>query len=681
MRTFIILGMAIGAMLASASVSANKAATSSPTLDKMLSLKTVRSTEISPDGRYVAYSVFENDFKADKDMSQLWVVSTDGGTPLQLTYGEDAVGEFEWSADSKWIAFVRKGKLGFIRAAGGEAIMPKFDVKGFSRLRFSPDGRSLYYVSGPGDKALIEAREERYGKYNVVREDGGYNHIWRATLTDDMKIDGKPEQLTHGRDYTVSGYSLSPDGSKIAFGTWPSPHLAELLKGRIYVISTEEGTPTLIDDSYGGKSTPIWHQNSRTLAYANGVSFPEYSNIVIRDADGKNLRTLEMPDHDAWLVWFDDNGLLFNAGVRTNQLLFNMNVDTGKISQISEANTFERSFTFSADGTTHAFVSSTPSSLNEISVGSRADSRTLTSFSDQIEGTSLPTKELITWKSDNGLEIEGILTKPAGYKRGKRYPLYVRTHGGPTGTDRPLLSGPRSIYHPEVLAAEGDGAFVLQTNYRGSASYGNAFQTSNLKNLGIGPARDIIAGVEMLIDQGLVDPKQVACLGWSQGGHISAMLATYSDVCTAAIMGAGISDWRTYYYNTDITQFTTEYFKATPLADDDVYAKTSPVTYIDSAKTPVLIQHGENDQRVPIANGYQLRQLLLDKGVESRMIVYADMGHGPSTPRTRRAITEHALAWFREYLFGDKKPDFVHPVPPKAKSENEGGESDEKTED
>jgi dipeptidyl aminopeptidase/acylaminoacyl peptidase len=283
-----------------------------------------------------------------------------------------------------------------------------------------------------------------------------------------------------------------------------------------------------------------------------------------------------------------------------------------------------------------------------------------------------PTRELITWQSDNGLEIEGVLTKPVGFEEGKRYPLYVRTHGGPTGTDRPLMSGSRSIYHPEVLAAEGDGALVLQTNYRGSAGYGEAFQTSNLKNLGIGPARDIIAGVKMLVEKGMVDPAKVACLGWSQGGHISAMLATYSDICTAAIMGAGISDWRTYYYNTDITQFTTEYFDATPLSDDAVYAKTSPVTYIDNAKTPVLVQHGENDARVPIANGYQFRQLLLDKGVEARMIVYSGMGHGPSKPKTRRAITEHALSWFREHLFAADKAEFVYPI--EAEKEGEKAE-------
>ncbi len=631
-------------------------------LDQFMGLKIARSAEISPPGSHVAFLTFENDFKNDKDMSQLWVVPTSGGEPIQLTHGEDSVGNYEWSADGQWIAFIRDGKLGFIRAAGGEPVMPEFKVKGAGSLTFAPDGSALYFTAGPEDKKLIEAREKRYGSYNVVREDGGYRHIWRVALNADMTLDGKPEQLTKGRDFSVTGFALSPNSKQIAFTTWPSPHLADLLKGRMYVMDAAGGTPKLIDDDYGVKSTPVWQAGGDTLAYTNATGFPTLSDVIIRPADGGDAQTIDMPTYDPNLLWFEGNELLFGASARTGLALFHLNTKTGDVTRDRAATSYSYGFSISRDGKTKAFLKATIDTLAEVTFSADNEITKLSDFSAQITGMSKPIRELITWQSDNGLEIEGVLTKPVGYKKGKRYPLYVRTHGGPTGTDRPLMSGSRSIYHPEVLAAEGEGALVLQTNYRGSAGYGEAFQTSNQKNLGIGPARDIIAGVKMLVGQGLVDPNKVACLGWSQGGHISAMLATYSDICTAAIMGAGISDWRTYYYNTDITQFTTEYFDATPLADDAVYAKTSPVTYIDNAKTPVLVQHGENDARVPIANGYQFRQLLLDKGVEARMIVYSDMGHGPSKPKTRRAITEHALSWFREHLFAADKAEFVYPV-------------------
>jgi dipeptidyl aminopeptidase/acylaminoacyl peptidase len=210
----------------------------------------------------------------------------------------------------------------------------------------------------------------------------------------------------------------------------------------------------------------------------------------------------------------------------------------------------------------------------------------------------------------------------------------------------------------------GQGALVLQTNYRGSSGYGEAFQSLNLRNLGVGPATDILAGINYLDSLGIIDPNRIGCLGWSQGGHISAMLATYSNRCTAAHMGAGISNWKTYYYNTDITPFTVEYFGKTPSEDDDIYNYTSPITYIDRAETPVLIQHGEKDNRVPIANAYELRQALIDNNVENSFIIYKGMPHGPRRPDTLNGVITHLDEWFKHYLFDGAKPDFITPILP-----------------
>lgn len=666
MRTFIL------AFIVTAFAGAPALADGRTVLEQLLAAKMVRSSEISPDGNFVAFRTFENDFGQNKDMAQLYVVPTDGSEPAkQLTYGEDPVSEFEWSPDSNYLAFRRENKLYFISISGGEPKEQDLGVKGARNYQFAPDGSALFFAAEPQHKDKMDAREKRYGKYEVVREDGNFRHIWRADMKAEMEV-GEPEQLTFERNYTVTGFRVSPDSSKIVFTTWPTPHLVDLLEAKIYVMAADGDAPKLLDESYGGKSTPIWRNDSDAIAYTNAAGFPDYSDIVINDLSG-NRQTIEMPDHDPGLLWFDEDRILFRAGVRTDYGLFSLDTGSQAISRETGEGIHAFGHTISRDGTTIASLDYEGGRLSDIAVSGANGRRIVTDFGDQLADAELPTKELVTWTNETGQEIEGVLTKPVGFEAGKRYPLYVRTHGGPTGTDRPILgSAPRSIYAPEVLAAEGDGALVLQTNYRGSASYGEVFQRSNLKMLGIGPARDIIAGVKMLVDQGIVDPDKVACLGWSQGGHISAMLATYSDICSAAIMGAGISDWRTYYYNTDITQFTTEYFGATPYSNDGVYARTSPVTYINNAKTPVLIQHGENDARVPIANGYQFRQLLLDRGVASRMIVYDSMGHGPSKPRHRRAITEHALDWFREHLFGKDAADYVFPVLNRSDTDEEG---------
>ena len=164
-------------------------------------------------------------------------------------------------------------------------------------------------------------------------------------------------------------------------------------------------------------------------------------------------------------------------------------------------------------------------------------------------------------------------------------------------------------------------------NYRGSAGYGEKFRKLNVRNLGVGDAWDVLSGVDYLIAKGWVDKDKVACMGWSQGGYISAFLTTSTDRFVAISVGAGISNWATYYYNTDITPFTINYLGNDPAMDPAIYQKTSPMSYIKTAKTPTLIQHGELDRRVPIANAYELRQGLEDRGVKVEMVVYKGFGH------------------------------------------------------
>jgi dipeptidyl aminopeptidase/acylaminoacyl peptidase len=284
-------------------------------------------------------------------------------------------------------------------------------------------------------------------------------------------------------------------------------------------------------------------------------------------------------------------------------------------------------------------------------------------MTDQANAFILGTREVISWKSQDGTEIEGVLIKPADFDPSKKYALLCIIHGGPTGVDRPALLSPDARYYPsDIWAAR--GGLILKANYRGSAGYGEKFRKLNYRNLGVGDAWDVISGVDFLIKKGWVDANRVGCMGWSQGGYISAFLTTSSDRFKAISVGAGISNWATYYYNTDITPFTINYLGDDPADDPQIYQKTSPMSYIKKAKTPTLIQHGELDRRVPIPNAYELRQGLEDRGVPVEMIVYKGYGHGITKPKSMRAVMEHNLAWFNHYLFGDPKPDFKTPAVP-----------------
>jgi dipeptidyl aminopeptidase/acylaminoacyl peptidase len=271
-------------------------------------------------------------------------------------------------------------------------------------------------------------------------------------------------------------------------------------------------------------------------------------------------------------------------------------------------------------------------------------------MSAQINGWNTPLNEVIQWKSKDGAIIEGILLKPRNFDPKKKYPLLVVIHGGPTGVDRP---DPVPTYVYPIMQWVEKGAVVLRVNYRGSAGYGAKFRALNVRNLGVGDMWDVMSGVDFLIQRGIVDSSKMGCMGWSQGGYISAFLTTNTNRFKAISVGAGISNWVTYYVNTDITPFTRQYLQATPWSDMEVYKKTSPMTNINKAQTPTLIQHGEFDKRVPIPNAYELYRGLQDRGIPSKLIVYKGFGHGINKPRERLAAVWHNWQWFGKYIFGE----------------------------
>ncbi|HXP25833.1 MAG TPA: prolyl oligopeptidase family serine peptidase, partial [Steroidobacteraceae bacterium] len=272
----------------------------------------------------------------------------------------------------------------------------------------------------------------------------------------------------------------------------------------------------------------------------------------------------------------------------------------------------------------------------------------------QVSAWKLGSVEVVSWKSKDGTVIEGVLHKPADYDPKRKYPLLVKIHGGPTGVSQPRFL-PNDYAYP-VQAFLEKGALVLEPNYRGSAGYGAKFRALNVRNLGVGDMWDVMSGVDSLIAKGMVDPNKLAAMGWSQGGYISAFLTTHTDRFKAISVGAGISDWTTYYVSTDITPFTPQYLGATPWDDPQIYAKTSPITTIRQAKTPTLIQHGSADHRVPVSDAFELYRGLLDQHVDARLILYTGFGHGIDKPKSALALVQANLDWFSHYVWNEPIP-------------------------
>ncbi len=664
-----------------------------PDFKAVLDLPSVGGPRISPDGRAIAYVRYRADWEENRYDTEIWLART-GEEPFQLTRTrEKSSSTPRWSPDGKWIAFIadrgEDAQIHLIRAAGGEA-RPLTAVKGgISDFEWSPDGRWMAVrITDPLDDRR-EKIEETYGDFAV--EDGEFRmtHLWlldvaatlagdeEAELPEEDEDDGDEEEevgdtdeeadeeedtpvlfrrLTGGPDFTVRGYRWSPDGGSIAFAQTPDPRVESFSHSDISVVDVASGEVRKVVERPGSDSSPHWSPDGRFLLFETmneKLAYHFNSELAKVPANGGEPELLSAAiDEDVSAVAWRDDGILFLALDGTRRQLYRLDPKGGEAEVLVE--TPERMWGVDvADDGTLAIDGGGPDFLDEIwrlEPGGEGPER-ITRVTEATADWPVGSRELIRWQSRDGASIEGVLLKPEGFSPAGKHPLLVIIHGGPA-----WLSFPQRVYgyvYP-VQQWLAKGAVILMPNYRGSAGYGESFRGLNVRNLGVGDAWDVISGVDHLIDQGFVDPERVGAMGWSQGGYISAFLTTSSDRFQAISVGAGISNWMTYYVNTDIHPFTRHYLGATPWDDPEIYAKTSPMTYIQQAKTPTLIQHGEFDRRVPTPNAYELFQGLQDVGAEARLIIYKGFGHGISKPKERLAAVWHNWQWFARYIWGEE---------------------------
>jgi dipeptidyl aminopeptidase/acylaminoacyl peptidase len=674
--------LTVVALLISATAISAQTTRHVPTVDELLTLKTAGPAQISPDGKWIAYTVSYGDFNQDAFVNQIWLAEVATGRTFQATRGDKSSNTARWSPDGTWLTFLSnriedKNQIFAINPLGGEAIQLTKSETAISNFAWSEDGRTIAYLATEPAPPVSKERKEYFGDFEVVRKEYTFNHIWTLNVSDAFNAPVVGKQRTKKKEFSVDSFSWSPDNSRIAFSATINPDLIQGSTADVYVLTLTDDSIRKIVSQPGPDNGPRWSPDGKQIVFATAMgrmpSFATNTRLAIVPAEGGTPRSVtDTFDESPSLIEWKKDGIYFSALQKTAAHLFRLDPGTGKVVRISQPdNLMAGSGSLSRDGQTIAFTASSPTTLSEVFVtdSRKFAPRVLTSMSEQTKNLTLGTRELITWKSNDGTDIEGVLIKPADFDPSRKYPLLCIIHGGPTGIDRPALLSPDTRTYPsDIWVAR--GAVILKVNYRGSAGYGETFRTLNVRNLGVGDAWDVISGVDNLIAKGFVDRNRVACMGWSQGGYISAFLTASSDRFVAISVGAGISDWATYYYNTDITPFTIHYLGNNPVSDPEIYQKTSPIAYIKSARTPTLIQHGELDRRVPIANAYELRQALEDKGVKVEMIVYKGFGHGITKPKSQRAVMQHNLGWFNHYIWNDPLPDFTNPELPKKETKD-----------
>ncbi|MEM9261420.1 MAG: prolyl oligopeptidase family serine peptidase, partial [Bacteroidota bacterium] len=365
-----------------------------------------------------------------------------------------------------------------------------------------------------------------------------------------------PQLLLDSVDFTINSFLWSPDGKSIAFAHQPDPLINTFFKRDIsvYDVATETHRSLVSNPSFDGLID--WSPDSKSLLYSSSLSdstsnYYRNDRYFRIDLDGNNNKELG--------AGFDENlnglqwtpaGIFGTAYQKTNRTVIQVNPQTGAVKIVPNNLPRTWSLSFSDDGQRVAYLGRGDKDLNEVYLAdlSFTNPNKLTDASKQISQWATSNSEVISWKSQDGAEIEGVLHKPQDYDPAKKYPLLVAIHGGPTGISMP---DPVPSYVYPMVQWLNKGALILQPNYRGSAGYGEAFRSLNVRNLGVGDAWDVESGVDHLIERGLVDGSRVGSMGWSQGGYISAFLTTHSDKFKAISVGAGISNWMTYYVNTD----------------------------------------------------------------------------------------------------------------------------------
>ena len=614
---------------------------SAPTIRESLAFSIASGPQISPDGKTVVYQVSRTNWQENEFDGDLWTASVgDPQSARKLDLGPGWNGDARWSPDGKSLAFLsdRRGhrQIYVVPAEGGTVRKLTSARSGITEFHWAPNSQAIAFTA---DEAVASN-----GDFEVVNEKRSKSRLWQVEIPKSADEPVVPPQRLLREDLYAGGFAWSPSGDRIA-----------IQSDGIYILDIGSGAATRVVSGAGPYRNPMWSPDGNSIAFetAGGAAGFYYANWYIAKAPAAGGAAEPVTrdfDENAQLESWTPSGIFFSALQRTASHLFVADPATHAIRRVtSPVESVNQQFSISRDGARAAFVRYSATGLPEIFVANLDGTETrLTDNSGQTSGFRFAQRELVRWKSTDGTEIEGVLFRPADFDASKKYPLLVDIHGGPVAVDQPVMRPDRN-YPLEQFVER--GALVLRPNYRGSAGYGAKLRALPVRNLGAGDAADINSGVDYLVGKGFVDPDRIGVMGWSEGGYISAYLATTTNRYAAVSVGAGISDWLAYYSETDIPPFARQYLKSTPWSEPDTYRKASPITYINKACTPVLIQHGDEDARVPISNAYELRQALEDRQIPVRMVVYKGFGHSVDRPRQQEAVMQHNLDWFERWVF------------------------------
>ncbi len=640
----------------------------SAVLSELEKTRSIHQTALSPDGQMIA-----------------WVVDAQGGTDLEvaptadpsharrLTAGTGAACNEEnlaWSPDSKQLAFTSDcGSPGgatdqadiYITSPAAPSTSPRRLTHlhgGVTSLAFSPNGLHLACL-------YIEGATRPAGALAAMKPPSGVIGV------EGLEIQGVAAvEVASGEFRTITPatlhvyeYDWAPDSAHLAYTAAPPPGENNWWVAQLFSQPLAGSTPQPIfaPESASGPmhglqmAVPRFSPDGRLIAFIGGLMSDQGAtggDIYVLPVSGGQPRNLTAHSGQT-AVWIDwcKSGILV-SWAHSGQ------VEIGEISPTDGALTakyallpasvsdgrFEQSLAVASNRMV-AYIKSSFTAAPEVFLGQLgATAQPVTHYNDgqkPLWGKA----ESVHWTSDT-LPVQGWLLYPAHYDPARKYPLIVSVHGGPSSEVQPHW--PDLGYNPIAFSAL--DYFVLMPNPRGSYGQGEAFTQANRKDFGYGDLRDILAGVDEVSAKVGIDQQRIGLTGWSYGGFMTMFAVTQTQRFHAAVAGAGISDWKSYYGENSIDQWMTPFFGASVYDDPAVYAKSSAIDFIHNVKTPTLVVVGDRDGECPAPQSFEFWHALRAEHVPTELVVYPDEGHRFESPQHRRDVLARALSWFEQYM-------------------------------
>lgn len=635
---------------------ASRQATLKAAIDALFAAHPFQQTEVSPDGAKVAW------VEGGRGAWTIRVARLDqpSAEPTHITASQSgsdpSEGHIAWSPDSRRLAFLSDaGSPGqiqlWVEDIDDQKPRALTHLTGYlDDPQWAPDGKSIAFLFTENAPRVGGPLEPMTAETGVI-ESKVYEQ--RLTVVD---ATGSETRQISPPDMYVYEYDWSPDSSTFALIAAHGEGDANWYVAQLYTLPAAGGEIKSIYKPPLQIGVPRWSPDGKSVAIIGGIMSDEGLNggdIFVIPAAGGAARdvTPGIPSSPAALHWIAADRILFTQVVDGETGVATVDPASGKIHSlwrgpetVSRGWSVFKGISLAADHKTSAVIRQSFSQPPEIWAGPVGEWKQITHLNQELHPTWGDAHNL-HWNNGK-TRVQGWLLYPRDYDPSKRYPLVVEAHGGPGFATMPAW--PQSFFDTSVLSTL--GYFVLYPNPRGSFGAGEAFTRANVKDFGYGDFHDILAGVDQVVKDLPVDNDRVGITGWSYGGYMSMWAVTQTHRFHAAVAGAGLSNWLSYYGENDIDEWMPPFFGASVYDDPAVYAKSAPMTFIKNVKTPTLVLVGERDGECPMPQSREFWHALKMLGVPTQLVIYPNEGHFIAQPEHERDIIERMVGWFDKYL-------------------------------